>query len=94
MRNLLLLIVLFFSTSVFAEQKWIEWPEPTLADLIQQTQIIDKYTFDNKRYYLLKPTPLEATDPLILCTVTLNLRSPITRCYWEEKNAFVGERSQ
>ena len=59
MRKLLFIIVLFFSTSVLAGGKWVQIPF-SLTDLLNENyKIIDQYSINNHRNYLLKKTENE-----------------------------------
>ena len=94
MRKLFFIIVLFFSTSVLAIEKWEKIPGLTIADLLyEDLKIIDTFTQDGKRAYLFQKIPKEPKDPVILCFIGTPppQRTPVTTCYWEEKYSFGDE---
>ena len=78
MKKLLIIIVLFFSTSVFAQGKWLDMPF-SFTDLLKEGwQIIDQYSTDYHRQYLLK----SEKQYLALCRYQLDVPSR-TDCYVE-----------
>ena len=81
MKNLLFIIVLFFSTSVLAGGKWIQIPF-SLTDLLDEGfKVIDQYSDDISRNYLLQ----KKNQRIILCSYNLG-RPFYTWCYVEEVN--------
>ena len=78
MKKLLFIIVLFFSTSVFAQGKWLDMPF-SFTDLLKEGwQIIDQYSTDYHRQYLLK------SDKQYLALCRYQLDVPFrTDCYIE-----------
>jgi hypothetical protein len=78
MKKLLIIIVLFFSTSVFAQGKWLDMPF-SFTDLLKEGwQIIDQYSTDYHRQYLLKSD----NQRIVLCRYQLDVPSR-TDCYVE-----------
>ena len=87
MRKLIFIIVLFFSTSVFA-QMWEYLPSSDMNDYINKGfKIIDVQKGGSKEYPFFTYSLMHPNIGFRICSVSFNIGNPyMTVCYKEKEN--------